>query len=702
MTRANGAEGHAETTIALLRAPSMVFTFATAAVGVANFAYHPLVSHRLSVNEYGALGALLGFLMVLAVPVATMQIVLARDISGSAVDVGLVSVRRLFWKSVALGVCLSLLTAATLPLLVRLFDLPSGESAMLLAATVLPTVVQVVPIALLLSRARYGLASIAIVAGALVRLAMGNWASDHFGLAGAMAANFFGATTAALIAIAIAKLSSRGMAHDRQRVEQPASGLDLGGALVSVIGLTGFWALHAVHPMIARVFLSGSDSGDYVAAATLGQLSVFVPALVAIRVFPHMAEARGKGPVARAHLLKSMGVVAPIAIALALVTTVFGSDVVRIVLGSEFRPSLAVLGFVSFASAIAALVYLIIYFFLAGRSRAGGIVAWGGVVVFALLALWAHGTPRVIALLALLTTTAVFLVLSLLAITKGRAPMRALQTKSSNLWSEQAQTLDLTMVVPFYNPGPGFVSNVIELAATLEEANLSYEIIAVSDGSTDNSAEALESLRHQHVRLVRQPRNAGKGQALRVGLAMGRGQYLGFIDADGDIAPEVLASYLVLMRTYQPDIIFGSKRHPMSQVDYPVLRRLYSFGYQQIIRWLFRVDVRDTQVGLKLVRRDVLAAVLPRMLEKRFAFDLELFVVSRHVGFRRVFEAPVVIKHGFTSTVSWRSVRGVFLDTAAIFYRLHLLHFYDEPQLVDVNGAPVVTRSTAEAVEIAK
>jgi hypothetical protein len=162
---------------------------------------------------------------------------------------------------------------------------------------------------------------------------------------------------------------------------------------------------------------------------------------------------------------------------------------------------------------------------------------------------------------------------------------------------------------------------------------------------------------------------------------MGRGAYLGFIDADGDIDPHLLISFIELVGVYQPDIVLASKRHPMSVVHYPRIRRIYSWGYQQLIRVLFRLEVRDTQTGLKLMKREVLAEALPRMVEKRFAFDLELIVVARHLGHGRVFEAPVRIKHQFKSTVSLKSVRGMLLDTLGIFYRLRLLHYYDEPRV---------------------
>jgi glycosyltransferase involved in cell wall biosynthesis len=156
----------------------------------------------------------------------------------------------------------------------------------------------------------------------------------------------------------------------------------------------------------------------------------------------------------------------------------------------------------------------------------------------------------------------------------------------------------------------------------------------------------------------------------------GRGRYLGFIDADGDLPAKLLHRFVDAVRDERPDIALGSKRHPDSKVVYPPVRRLYSWGYQQLNRVLMGLPVRDTQTGVKLVRRDVVAAVLPRMLEKRFAFDLELLVVARQLGYRNIVELPVTINERFTSTICARAVANMLIDTAAVFYRLRFLKHY--------------------------
>ncbi|MHB8594627.1 MAG: hypothetical protein ACYDB3_09925, partial [Acidimicrobiales bacterium] len=68
--------------------------------------------------------------------------------------------------------------------------------------------------------------------------------------------------------------------------------------------------------------------------------------------------------------------------------------------------------------------------------------------------------------------------------------------------------------------------------------------------------------------------------------------------------------------------------------------------------------------------------VLPRMYEKRFAFDLELLVVARLLGFDRVVELPVRIERRFGSTISLRAVCGIIADTVAIWWRLRVGRAY--------------------------
>ena len=251
--------------------------------------------------------------------------------------------------------------------------------------------------------------------------------------------------------------------------------------------------------------------------------------------------------------------------------------------------------------------------------------------------------------------------------------------------------VELTVVVPYYNPGPGLIGHVTQVIELLRARQVAFEVIAVSDGSTDGSDAGLEQLGPE-VHVVHLPSNQGKGRALRVGLSLGHGRYLGFIDGDGDIPAPVLGEFVDCIERGDPDFAIGSKRHPDSVVVYPWLRRAYSFGYQVLTRLLFGLDITDTQSGIKLARREIVTELLPMLMEDGFIFDLELLAVARRRGYTNVVELPVDIRERFSSTISPRAVLTMLLHTVRLTWRLRIARDYDRafnvriPDSKDVPG----------------
>lgn len=252
----------------------------------------------------------------------------------------------------------------------------------------------------------------------------------------------------------------------------------------------------------------------------------------------------------------------------------------------------------------------------------------------------------------------------------------------------------ISVIVPAYREGSRIVQNLQRLTQALEETGSSWEVIVVVDGDPRTWAAA-KACRSPQVRVLGYSRNRGKGFALRYGISHARGRLVTFIDSDMEIAPEEIGRMAGVLDLYQADVVVGSKRHPLSEVHYPWPRRAQSLAYQLLVRLLFRVRVRDTQTGLKMFRREVAERVVDAALVKRFAFDLELLVLASHFGYRRIIESPVKIDYQFQSTTNFRAVFAVLWDTAAIYYRLRLLRWYDrsEPRgrarLVDDLPAPL-------------
>ena len=239
-----------------------------------------------------------------------------------------------------------------------------------------------------------------------------------------------------------------------------------------------------------------------------------------------------------------------------------------------------------------------------------------------------------------------------------------------------SKPVELSVVVPAYREGRRIHDNLQRLVGELDKLNVAYEVVVVSDGNTDATVREAERLGSPAVRVFRYPMNIGKGFALSCGVDQSIGDLVTFIDADMELDPANIRVFIDLMRSSGCDAVIGSKRHPMSQVEYPAFRRFQSAVYQLLVRILFNLNVRDTQTGLKLFRKQVLADALPLLAIKRFAFDLELLVVAHHLGYRKICEAPISLNYQFESTVNLRSAFDVLWDTAAIFYRLRILRYY--------------------------
>lgn len=238
----------------------------------------------------------------------------------------------------------------------------------------------------------------------------------------------------------------------------------------------------------------------------------------------------------------------------------------------------------------------------------------------------------------------------------------------------------LSVIVPAYNCKT-IRKDLLNLDKYLKERNRPYEIICVVDGlknGRDTTGNLAKSIRKPRIKVFFYKNNMGKGYAIRFGMARARGGTIAFIDAGNDLNTTGIGLALEHMRWYKADIIVGSKRHHASRVNYPFKRKILSFIVQRATRFLFGFDLSDTQTGLKVFRREVLEKVLPRMLVKKWAFDLEMLAIAHRLGFSRIYESPVEIQFNPDSNIGLGSVVNFALDYMAIFYRTHLLHYYDD------------------------
>lgn len=243
------------------------------------------------------------------------------------------------------------------------------------------------------------------------------------------------------------------------------------------------------------------------------------------------------------------------------------------------------------------------------------------------------------------------------------------------------KTKILSVIVPAYRQAETIEKDLRKIEKTLRQIRYDYEIICVVDGMIDRTFVNAKKVKSKKIKVVGYQVNRGKGYAVRYGMARAKGDPVAFIDSGMEIDPNGISMILEHMEWYRADAIVGSKRHPASQISYPFKRRAISFFYQMFVKVFTGIGIKDTQAGLKIYRREVLDKVLPRLLVKRYAFDLEMLAVAHRLGFRRIYEAPVKISYNawdLTHAATLKDMKRALIDTLAIIYRLRIRRYYDD------------------------
>ena len=238
----------------------------------------------------------------------------------------------------------------------------------------------------------------------------------------------------------------------------------------------------------------------------------------------------------------------------------------------------------------------------------------------------------------------------------------------------------VSVIMPAFNEASRIASSIEETVKTFSRFNCAWELLIMDDGSTDDTfkiAQEFSSKYPSNIIAKKNPYNLGKGRALKKAFHYISGEYVVFLDADMDLHPTQVSTLFDIMRLDNADIVIGSKMHPNSIVNYPLQRKIISLGYYLFTRLLFNLPCHDTQTGLKFFKTEVLRKVFPRILVKRFAFDLEVLVNATHLGYK-IAEAPIVLdsqrKYGW---IGLGHIYTTTRDTLAVFYRMYILRYYD-------------------------
>lgn len=209
-------------------------------------------------------------------------------------------------------------------------------------------------------------------------------------------------------------------------------------------------------------------------------------------------------------------------------------------------------------------------------------------------------------------------------------------------------------MVPAYDEEarlPAALDRMVEYYGT---QSYSWEILVVSDGSTDGTARLVEErgAKEPRVALFAYAPNRGKGCAVRRGMLAARGERVLFCDADG-ATPQEETEKLMRAMDAGADVAIGSRplKESALEVRQPYYREQLGRAFNRAVQTLSGLGIDDTQCGFKMFTADASREIFSRTKTDGFGFDFEALMIARDLGLR-VAEVPIRWRHQDGSKVS--------------------------------------------------
>ncbi|HXG66152.1 MAG TPA: glycosyltransferase family 2 protein [Blastocatellia bacterium] len=226
----------------------------------------------------------------------------------------------------------------------------------------------------------------------------------------------------------------------------------------------------------------------------------------------------------------------------------------------------------------------------------------------------------------------------------------------------------ISAVLPAFNEEENIETATTRMAEVLKSLSLrDWEVIVVDDGSVDRTGEIADRLASedpQHIRVFHHSPNLGYAEALKTGFTNARCQLIFYTDSDNQFDVRELKNLLPLVE--DADIVCGFRIYRFD----PLTRLVLSWGFNLLVRIIFRIGVRDIDCAFKLFRREVFDYV--QIESKKFFVDAEVLAKARYHGFRLV---EIGVRHyprvAGRSTVRASHILSTLRELAHIWVNIH-------------------------------
>jgi glycosyltransferase involved in cell wall biosynthesis len=201
----------------------------------------------------------------------------------------------------------------------------------------------------------------------------------------------------------------------------------------------------------------------------------------------------------------------------------------------------------------------------------------------------------------------------------------------------------LSVIMPVYNE----IRTLPTVIERVQATRLPIELIIIDDGSTDGSRDFLADLKSRRgapnpeLQIIFHDKNQGKGGAIKTGFLACTGDAVIIQDADLEYDPADYRSLLQPIIEGEADVVYGSR---FSHIDGPVHHYWHRWGNQMLTRlsnWKSGRTLTDVETCYKLIRRELVQTIAPRLRERGFGVEIELTMTLARLPGVRFYERPV-------------------------------------------------------------
>jgi len=221
----------------------------------------------------------------------------------------------------------------------------------------------------------------------------------------------------------------------------------------------------------------------------------------------------------------------------------------------------------------------------------------------------------------------------------------------------------LSVIIPAYNEEKRITKTLLSVEEYLKRQPYNYEILVVSDGSTDSTIEVVSRLKEQisSLRIIDNKKNHGKGFVVRQGMLAAGGDVRLFMDADNSTNIDQVSKFLPYFQ--QGYDVLVAKR--IVVVKQPWTREFLGWVFRLIVRILVPLGVSNSQTGFKAFSKKTTEAVFAKQTIFRWAFDVEILAIAKKMRFK-IKETPVIWANDAQSHVKIGGMIKMFFEVLTV------------------------------------